>query len=150
MTRGQLVRRSGPVGVEPHRPASMVVGFPAVAGVNVAVQLVVAVAEHFVVDALEGRVELDAGRLHGFPEQRQVVQERGPCLAGQLGELVDPRVLLEQDAVAGQVLGVADHRPAGPQARQHGGVVAALRRADPVVSPICARCQPPTVLPGAR
>jgi hypothetical protein len=86
--------------MKPHRTAAKLLGFPRVPGVDVGVQMRVAVAEDLVVDALELRVEAGANDRHGFTETGHVGKEDGALRFGEVGELVGVTVMKE-DAVAG-------------------------------------------------
>jgi len=50
--------------------------------------------------------------------------------------VVDGRIVRQEQRVAGQVLGIADHGEAAPHARHDERILAAKRRADPVITPV--------------
>jgi hypothetical protein len=92
------------------------------------------IAEHLVVDPAQAVALTSA--LHRLAEQRQVEQELAATLPVEIGEVVHRRVVREKQRIAGQVLRVADDGEAASHPRHHKRVLAAMRRADPVVTPV--------------
>jgi hypothetical protein len=101
---------------------------------DVSVQDRLRVAEHLVVDPAQA--VLTARALHRLADQGQVEEELLAALPVEVGQVVHGRVVGEEQRVARQVLGVADDREAAPHRRHDERVLAAKRRADPIVAPV--------------
>jgi hypothetical protein len=82
--------------------------------------------------------------LDRLAEERQIEQEVDAPRPRQVSEVIDPALGMQEQAVAGQVLGVADHRPTRPQAGKYRRVLAALRGAAAIAAPSAHLGRSPT------
>src|SRR5262249_34645392 len=107
---------------------------PAVAWVDMSMQVVVGVAKKSVVEANDWSTD---GR-DGVAQERHIGEKLG-ALAKREGIELSYPWLRKQHAVAGQKLGISHNRIAAAHARQYEGMLAALCRANAILLPTTHR-----------
>ena len=96
-----LLRGGALLPVAPYGTLQQPRRLPAVARMDVAVQVPPGVPRYLVVQPAEFLVALAARHLHGFAEQREVEEEEGPFGARQVGQMIRAAGI-QQQAVAGR------------------------------------------------
>lgn len=96
----------------------------------------VSVAEYLEVDPAERAVDGGARTLDGGREQVGVRQELHTRSTRHRRQRRDGRVLAQEDAVAREELHVAHHREPARQFSEHRRVLAPMRCADAIISPV--------------
>jgi hypothetical protein len=92
------------------------------------------IPEHLVVDP--SQAVAGARALHRLADQREVEEELLPPFPVEIGQVVDGRIVGEEQRIPGEMLRVADDGETAAHPRHHKRVLAAVRRADAVVPPV--------------